>query len=198
MWRFQFSPLPMRRVKDLWPDVGKSIIYREMLDYGVDVKEIPVVFRAQSELGAVMATGYGIRTLPPRLFVATDTLDKAYPDDESKYIGLVHELAHFRQLIVGGLPEEELPEPPQGPEWFQLQHEQEAIRWSARQAKLMGWSEQRLTKLFERRYGHHGAAWLERVVAEGRVGFRIHPQQETLTLLQRRPVSVRSHVRRRR
>lgn len=193
-WRFDDSirlfEKPKVNVGDLWPDVDKSIIYQSMLDYGVDAKEIPVSFTSQDDIRSVMAMG-----IDPdghvKLWVATDSIDEAYPGDEAKYIGLVHELAHFRQAIVGSLG------PPSAKLWFEQQHEQEAIRWSARQARLMGWSQRRLKEFLERRYHHRSQAWLERVVREGGIGFRIHPRQETLDLLGRRPVRVHRYRRRR-
>ena len=145
-WRFNDKRLETaRHVKDLWPDVDKTIIYQDMLDYGIDAGEIIVQPANQFEMESVMGVSMPKPNIPARLWISIDTINDAYPGDEAKYIGLVHELAHFRQALVGGLG------PPRGKEWYEQQHEQEANRWSARQAKLMGWSEQRLTKFLERR-----------------------------------------------
>jgi len=193
-WRFKGKGRVMDTGKgtiiDVWPDVEKTVIYEELLDWGVDAKEFPV--EVYSQMGSAMAINVDPVDGKLTLVLDPETMIPAYPTNEDKYVGLVHELAHVRQFLNG---EMEL----YGREkWYNRPHEQDAIRWSARQARLMGWSSSRLEKLLAHRYRHNEMAWRERVLREGRAGIGMHPKQEALTLLARLPtVRVRQHRRRR-
>ena len=195
-----------RTVGEYWSDVDKTVIYPELVSFGVDVKSIPV--KAWSELpeshvyGAAAGTLFKELTpkkLWPRLFPSNDTLilvssdavNIAYPTNEDKYVMLVHELAHVRQAIMGALGDVNV-----GVLFYNVPHERDALRWMAKQGKHMGWSEQRLQRLIRNRYVGHGPRGTRTILQETQLGFKLDPRQDTLTLLQRRPVFVRHHHRR--
>ena len=181
-------------VGEIFPDIDKTVIYKELLAYGIDAKAIRLIPSSRFELDAIMAvTIRQTKKEDSVIFVAVDAIDEAYPGNESKYIGLVHELAHFRQALTGELGIGKDPISMQ--EWISKHHEINAIRWSARQARLMNWSSERLKNFFKSRYRHHTPFIIKTIMKEGSIGLRLHPEQETLPLLQRRPVRVRQHTR---
>ncbi len=194
-WRFNKDVLvPGSTVGDVFPDVDKTVIYQRLLEFDIDAKKMMV--RPREELGSVMAFSMpfyaGVSPREGILDIETSTLDKGYPGNEAKYIGLVHELAHALQSVRGEI---EYGTSSVRKQWYELRHEQDAIRWSGKQAKRMGWSVKRLQRLFENRYQHHDQYWMQTVLREGKLGFKLDPRQETLALLQRRPVRVRQHRR---
>jgi len=191
-WRFNTekyrTALPYSLVvRDVWPDVNKTVIYNELLAWGIDAGSIPV--HRKTGIGAVMAASQTNMPEPESIIFVAPVIMEVYPDDEAKYVALVHELAHFRQGLTGELAEKD-----EG-EWYTRAHEQDAIRWAGRQARKMGWPEQRLTQLMRLRHHGTGRKWIQTVIKESKMGYRLHPQQETLTLLGRRPVRVRTHRR---
>ena len=192
IWRFnRFDDLRQNVVaEDVWPDIDKTVIYKELLDWGVDARQLPVkLSRLETFYDYVMAT----RIAPSGkvgLCVDIAAVSRVYPDDEARYVVLVHELAHIRQLLTGEI------DLGSRKDWSARPHERDAIRWSARQARLMGWSTARLKKLLSDRYRSHSLYSKESIIEEGRVGAKIHPEQETLPVLYRRPaVRVRSYKR---
>ena len=198
-WRFNRAPLlnfRVVRVESVWPDVDKTVIYPELLAFGIDAKKLRVAIDP-TFIEAVMASHPARTHNQPELYVNPNTIEKAYPTAEATYIGLVHELAHLRQALTG-----EITRPAQGDirAWLSAHHEREALRWGGRQARRMGWSEKRLREQTHKRYGHHDADVVKEIAGESMEGYRLHPKQETLQLLQRRPraVSVRRYVRRKR
>ena len=180
------------KVKDVFVDVEKTVIFKDLLDYGINVGELPVFASDQYIMGGVM--GIGMLGEKWGVFIDASALRKGYPGSEDKYIGLVHELAHFRGYLTGDSHVETLPTMKH---WTRSHSEKDAVRWSARQARLMGWSEEKTKAFFAYRYQRHKKEIIEAIQREGEIGHRLHPQQETLALLQRRPgVRVRGHRRR--
>lgn len=203
-WRFnRFDDRSLTRrwnvvAEDIWPDIDKTVIYKELLDWGIDVRHLPVELTVGLEFSHEYVTAIRIPESTGRvgLIVDTTALSRAYTDDEARYVALVHELAHVRQLLTGEIDVGGIGAYGEK-EWSARPHEQDAIRWSARQARLMGWSMARLKNLLSGRYQfRHSKEDVERIIAEGQVGAKIHPEQETLPVLYRRPaVRVRSYKR---
>ena len=183
------------RIEDIWPDIRKTIIYSALLEHGVDAAK----FRLQERYvgGAAMATfisfGYEYDKIPIDGVLGVDAsiLKRTYPDENS-YIVLVHELAHVYQTLEGELRN------PNEVRWIDAHHERDAIRWSARQAKKMGWSKAKTDEVLRKRYSEHRKGKdLETIALQGRIGYSLHPEQTTIPFLQRRgPVRVRAHRRR--
>ena len=183
------------RLEEIWPDIRKTVIYDALLEHGLDVADLPVQERFVG--GGAMATFLvPADEIPLGGLIGVDAqvLRTEYPAplNESSYIGLVHELAHIYQAFTGELASPDI--------WIDAHHERDAIRWSGRQAKAMGWSKEELDRMLRERYrsgGWHGKE-LETIAEQGQVGYTIHPKQTTIPFVRRRsPVRVRSHRRQR-
>lgn len=198
-WRFDTSNYFAATVKDFWPDVRKTAIYSHLLEWDIDAANLLVATKRLKGGSATMGITV-TRMGQPYMTMDPVRLEKAYPTDEAKYIALVHELAHVEQLITGEW-DVSRPSIASMVSWAKDPIEQAAVRWSARQAKLMGWSPQRLDALFKSRYsGYHDdePEFIPTVLQHGRIGIGMDPQQETLVILRRRPVRVRQYTRRKR
>ena len=195
-WRFnknRLSDYRTQRLGNVWPDVTNTVIYPELLAYGVDAKEIRLEADESPFTEFTMASAPGASFEKAHIIVNPHKMLLAYPDAESTYVGLVHELAHLRQALEGELGSLPLKS---AEEWISAHDERNAIRWSARQARHMGWSMKRLQGLFRSRYKHHEEKIIAAIIQEGEIGYKMHPKQTTIPLLQRRPVRVRSYRRR--
>jgi len=194
-WRFSqtaFDSLydEYATVKDLWPDVKKTVIYQELLDWGIDAEKIPV--KPGNVIG-MSATPYKLGVVG----VGQDLRD-SYPKDEDTYVGLVHELAHLLQSVQG-IQSLEGPRPTSARSWIEDPLERDAIRWSAKQAIRMGWNEEQFDRFLDTRYMDaraHGASLLSSLKVAGLREFS--PKTAGVVPMFRRPpgVRVRGHRRR--
>jgi len=139
-WRVEGNVLPPRTVRDVFPDVDKMPIAKAHAEWGIDVGDHGVEMHLSGSTAAsVEPTG--------TLFIDPFAIVHNYPTDEDKYLLLSHELSHFLHMVENRTDERVFEMARKGVKtpkmWISLEHERDAMRWMARQAKVMGWSEKR-------------------------------------------------------
>jgi len=189
-WRFSqrvFENLDAYAI-ELWPDIKKTVIYQELLDWGIDVAEIPVSYGTVTGMSVTSVMPYQLGELR-----IGHNFREAYPEDEDTYIALVHELAHLLQSVEGMHTHGE---PRSVRDWIEDPMERDAIRWSAKQAIRMGWTKEHFEKFLGARYAHAPIGLRTSLKTAGLREF----SQKTAGVvpLFRRPIKVRSHRRRHR
>ena len=165
-WRFNRNGLKDGAfVGDIWPDVDKTVIYPRLLEWEIDAKKMRVIV----DPWEFVFTGGTMAAIPffkGEIEISTYTLDN-YRTDEAKYVGLVHELAHLLHAVEGNI--ELTGKPAMSPEqWIARETEQDAIHWSAKQAKLMGWSLPKFEDAIEQRYSDASRYILKKIVGAGK------------------------------
>ena len=142
-WRVK-RVLPGRStVRDMFPDVDKMPIAKALAEWEIDVGdhgvETYISYLGEGSAAWVEPSG--------TLFVDPLAMIQNYPTEEDKYLMLSHELSHFLHMVENRTDErvfEMLKSGTKTPKmWISLEHERDAMRWMARQAKVMGWSEKR-------------------------------------------------------
>lgn len=183
-WRYVRSKLkPGARLKDAFPDIEKTVIARTFrAKTGASVGDVPI--RVDPTHFQTTGGTMGASLDKGDILIDPAGLELKYPGG-SKYLGLVHELAHLLQISAGQYGDYDFNER----RWEEHLHEADAIHWSGMQAARMGYSREDFQKFVATRYD---SPWYhqERIVEAG------------LGPLARRParadVHVRRHVRRRR
>lgn len=133
-------------------------------------------------------------TLPQGIiYVHLPSVAHSYPEAEYQYLVLAHELAHLLQFVEDRVDWKGNKRWRTLHEWASLEHELDAIRWEAREAKRMGISRQEFEKML-----HRGLPTISRKLAlETRPVYAgTYPEERGVRPMFRHPVHVRRHVRR--
>jgi len=178
----------------MFPDVDKMPIARALAEWGIDVGDHGVeVYLGQSTASAwVEPSG--------TLFIDPFAMVRNYPTEEDKYLMLSHELSHFLHMVENRTDERAYEMMKRGVKtpkmWISLEHERDAMRWMARQAKLMGWSEKRFVAFVTVSVSRE----LEddfKNIARSVYGGKFPEERGVRPMFRRPPVRVRGHRRRR-
>jgi len=174
-------------IAEAFPDAHKLLVAKRLEEWGINVEKI--LIRSSGPEAAVMATvPEGV------IYVHLPTLKRVYPKPQEQYLALAHELAHLLQFIEGRVDWERATQWGTLHEWASLEHEQDAIRWQAREAKRMSISRQEFEKMI-----HRSLPSISReLVLETRPVFSgQYPEERGVRPMFRRPVAVRQYRRRR-
>mgnify|MGYP001614529846 CR=1 FL=1 len=191
-WRYNRYRTGMSnpRLVDVFPDVDRTVIYQELRVWGIDPRNVAV----EHALWGSLATQTVGKVKEGIIFIGPE-FEPAYPTGEHKYIGLVHELAHLLQQVEGFVPEEEIQHKIMSvEEWSSSPTEKDAIRWSGKQAKAMGWSRQKFLKFISRRYAEYPSRSRDSILLTAKQEFG---KLAGVRPMFRRPIRVRRYRRRR-
>ncbi len=193
-WRVNMIPLMFSgdsfvTIRTVFPQVDKMTIAKRLREWGIDVGSQRVFSDYRPGV-----TGWTDQRGNLHINMLAIPLD--YPTDETKYLFLSHELSHFLHMVEDRTDERVFTRKMLTPHsWWTMTHEQDAVRWMARQAKVMGMSEAELDALLPGAISPVLAPQMQQVTHA--VFTQQHPEERGVRPMFRRPVSVRSYQRRR-
>ena len=191
-WRVERKALPPRTVRDVFPDVDKMPIAKALAEWGIDVGDHGVeIYFGDTSAAWVEPTG--------TLFIDPRAMSYNYPTSEDKYLMLSHELSHFLHMVEDRTDERAYEMARSGAKtpkmWISLEHERDAMRWMARQAKLMGWPKKRFVEFVTASVSRE----LEddfRSITRSVYSGKFPEERGVRPMFRRPPIRVRSHRRR--
>ena len=176
-------------LEEVFPDVRELLIAKRLEEWGIDAGKIPI--RSSDETVAVMAAyPQGV------VYVHIPAMERQYPKDRHQYVILAHELAHMLQFVEDRVDWKRANIWTTLHEWASLEHERDAVRWQAREAKRMGISQQ----AFESSVIKRGLPLISRelISLTRPVYAGTYPEEHGVRPMFRRPVRVQRHLRRKR